>query len=237
MKQTSTRRWGNADHPFPGCAKSRTKPGIAVVGLRADIGNPTTTEAGAGLAIGHNVLRDALMDMLGIPPAGTEAIGARLKTLLGLGLRRQGEQAPGRGRGHRNCLADALDAALAFTLQRAFVPPSAVVDLVVVNRTAIDAYWAAAARGVPVSISVEIDALTQVGREGMRTGRFSENASGCLTLIDPAKRCRSMPRAPAPRVTVDLTELYGLTTDSLRRAGVGRAALGAAEARIGALTA
>ena len=237
MNQASARRWANAPHPFHGSAESRAKTGMNVVGARAGFANPPASGAGVVLTIGHNVLRDALMDMLGIPPAGTEAIGARLKTLLGLGLRRRGEQAPGRGRGHRNCLADALDAALAFTLQRAFVPPLAVVELVVANRTTFDAYWAAAARGEAVSVAIEIDALTQVGREGMRTGRFSQNPSGRLALIDPAKRSRSTPRALAPRVTVDLTELYGLMTDSLRRAGVGRAALGAAEAHIGAQTA
>lgn len=206
------------------CEVGGARTGIRV--LRTTVrGSAPTGSAEPGLTIRHNVLRDALIDALGLPPVGTEAFGARLKLLLGLGIRRDDARAPGRGRGHRNSLVDGLDAALAFQLQRAFVPPSAIVALLVAERPALDSAWAAAARGEASTVAIAIDALAQAGGEGMRTGRFSEDPRGSLTLATPQPSRVRTRSVPAPRVVVDLAELHEALLDALRRAGVPRADL------------
>ncbi len=189
--------------------------------LRTSVRGATTTDPGERpLTIRHNVLRDALVEALGTPPGGGVSIGPRLQILLNMGLRRADGPAPGRGRGHRNGLADALDAALAFTLQRAFAPPSAIVAMMLENRGSLDARWTAAARGAAASVTVEIDALRHAGREGMRTGRFSEDPVGTLTLVGEGTSARRPRSAPAPRITIDLAGLHRTMTGCLRRAGV-----------------
>ncbi|KQT33654.1 hypothetical protein ASG29_06485 [Sphingomonas sp. Leaf412] len=194
--------------------------------------NPRDINDVAALVIRYNVLRDALVAAFGTPDKGTEAMGARVKALLGLGLRRHAGPAPGRGRGHRNGLPDALDVALALTLQRAFVPPAAAAALLTGNRPTLDALWAAAARGERAEVTVAIDALSHTGRDGMRSGRFSEDPVGTLTLTGRQDARNAGGSLPPPQVTIDLTAIYDVTTGSLRRAGLPHADLSRAEHRL-----
>lgn len=197
----------------------RRPPAIKVVRTRLR-GSPARSDADEPLTIRHNILRDALVQALNVPSQGTRAVGTRLQLLLGMGLRRNGDEAPGRGRGYSNGLADALDAALAFTLQRAFVPPSAVVALLLEHRLMLDAKWAAAARGEQAKLTVAIDALSQAGRDGTRTGRFSEDPTGTLKIVGHHSSPRSVSLADPPRIAINLTDLYAVTIENLRRVGV-----------------
>lgn len=182
--------------------------------------------------IRHTVLRDAMMEMFGVAPNGADALEGRIKTLLALGLRRAGGTSPGRGRAHVNTLPDALDTALALTLQRAFIPPTAIAALLVRERATVEAGWSAAARGEPVTIVVEADAFGPIGRPGRRTGRFAEDVIGTLRLTSPARARPGVRLAAPPRITVDLATLYAQVTGSLRRAGAALAELHAAEAML-----
>lgn len=198
----------------------RKRPGgIKVVKTRLR-GSPVDPDSEDPLTIRHTILRDALVEALNVQPQGAKAIGTRLQLLLGMGLRRNGDEAPGRGRGYSNGLADALDAALAFTLQRAFVPPSAVVALMLEHRPELDEKWAAAARGERVSLTVVVDALSQAGRDGVRTGRFSEDPKGTVTLAGSVSSTKTSHLASAPRISVNLTDLYNVTIENLGRVGV-----------------
>lgn len=213
----------------PATEREGARPSSSRDTATAGTGLPARERETATLAIRHNVLRDALARTMGTPPDGAEAMGARVKALLGLGLRRDGGPAPGRGRGHRNGLPDALDVALALTLQRAFVPPAAAAAFLVANRDAVDGLWAAAARGERAAITVAIDALSHAGRTGRRTGRLSEDPVGTLSVAE-TRGARATPHSVRPpEVTIDLRALYDVTTDNLRRAGVPRADLRRAE--------
>lgn len=195
---------------------------------------PTEANPERPLTIRHTIMRDALLASLNVAPEGAEAIGKRLQLLLGLGLRRNQEQSPGRGRAYSNGLAEALDAAFAFALQRAFVPPSAIVSLMLEHRPLLDAKWAAAARGERSNLTVSIDALFQTGRDGVRTGRFSEDPSGTLSIVGAGCPRRTAHLASPPRIVVDLTELYDVTIENLRQVGVPVVDLHRAGAIIGA---
>jgi len=179
---------------------------------------PTRSTNGDAGTIRHNAIRDAMAEIMDVPTAGVEALGARVKALLGLGLRRDSAPAPGRGRSHRNGLPDALDVALALTLQRAFVPPVAAASLITGHREAIDSLWSAAARGEEVSLTVVIDALSHLARRDVRTGRFSEDPAGTLRLADPQERAPAGEPLAPPRITVDLRALHRAATDALLRA-------------------
>lgn len=191
--------------------------GIKIIRTRVH-GSPIEPNPEQPLTIRHTIMRDALMASLKVPPEGAEAIGKRLQLLLGLGLRRKQEQSPGRGRGYINGLAEALDAAFAFTLQRAFIPPSAVVSLMLDQRSLLDARWAAAARGERSKLTIAIDALARTGQEGIRTGRFTEDPRGSVTLAGALSRKAEL--ASAPTIIVNFTELYRVTVENLRRVGV-----------------
>ena len=197
-----------------------------IEGAATALAPPPTRPADRDTArIRHGAIVAAVAEMAGVPPTGRDALGARIKSLLGMGMRRHAGASPGSGRGQVNGLRDALDVALAMTLQRAFAPPAAVASFMLANRTALDRAWGVAARGGRPTITVAFDALAHTpGTAGGQTGGVA-----AISFAEPASTGRNRDKVAAPRLTVDLHALYDATLDGLRRAGIARADLRAAE--------
>lgn len=172
-------------------------------------------------AIRHTVLRNGLLQMFGLPARGADAMSARLKALMGGGLRRQTSAKPGRGKAYRIELIEALDVALALFLQRAFVPPTAAISFLQEHRNNIDRHWRKAASGEQSRITVSVDAFALLGGTTARTGRFSQDATGTIEMI----ACRHVARMKGqkigpPSITIDLQALHSALTECLLACGM-----------------
>lgn len=174
-------------------------------------------------------MREPLLHAFGIPGSSAHTLSERLKTILRLCVGRNRGTAPGRGRACRNCLLEVLDAALAVTLQRAFIPPTAIAAMLVEHRHELEASWARAWSRCAEIIVVEIDAFSGNDRAGQRTGRFSEDTTGTLTLGVSGRRVRRAALVAAPGIEIDLDQLYSLVIRGLFHVGIPLAELRRAE--------
>lgn len=172
-------------------------------------------------SIRHTILRNAMLAMFGLPESGADAMSARLKALLGGGIRRQNDARPGRGKAHHTNLAEALAVALALHLQRAFAPPSAVIDMILLQDDLLASEWRKAAAGQPSTILFSVDAFGNMGIPAKRTGRFAESAAGTIHISSGRKNCMADRGTMAPpMIRVDMRAFYHLVTAHLLDAGM-----------------
>jgi len=176
------------------------------------------------VAIKHGALKTALMRTLGVRDEGEGPFNARMKTFLQLGLFGPiGIQRERRNYGYS--LTSALKWAVAMTLQRAYVPPSAVVDFM--NRHDHDLQrlfrHLRTGDGPPLRLRINIEALQPLGDEERSKGRGSRGGeTGTLSLREATRTPFDM-AAAAPVLDIDLRELGNKLMVNLADAGVSAA--------------
>lgn len=173
------------------------------------------------IGIKHGMLKTALMRTLGVRDEGEGPFNARMKTFLQLGLFGPvGIQRERRNYGYS--LTSALKWAVAMTLQRAYVPPSAVVDFL--NRHDRDLQWMfrrlRTGDGPPLVLRVNIEALQPLGNEPRSKGRGSRGGETGTLSLGEANRTLFDIAAAAPALEIDLRELGNKLMVNLADAGV-----------------
>lgn len=160
------------------------------------------------VAIKHGVLKTALMRTLGVRDEGEQPFNGRMRTFLQLGLFGPvGIQRERRNYGYS--LTSALKWAIAMTLQRAYVPPSAVVDFL--DRHDKELYrlyrQLRAGDGPPLRLRIHLEALLPLGDEQRSKGKGARGGeAGTLQLGEPPQKPFDVV-ASAPVLDIDLREL------------------------------
>lgn len=172
------------------------------------------------VAIKHGVLKTALMRTLGVRDEGEQPFNARMRTFQQLGLFGPvGMQRERRNYGYS--LTSALKWAIAMTLQRAYVPPSAVVDFL--DRHDRELYrlyrQLRTGDGPPLRLRVYIEALLPLGDEQRSKGKGARGGeAGTLQLGQPPQKPFDV-AASAPILDIDLRELGNKLFVNLADAG------------------
>ena len=160
------------------------------------------------VAIKHGVVKTALMRTLGVRDEGEQPFNARMRTFLQLGLFGPvGIQRERRNYGYS--LTSALKWAIAMTLQRAYVPPSAVVDFLDQHDRELYPLYRQlrTGDGPPLPLRVHIEALMPLGDEQRAKGKGARGGeTGTLQLGDPPQKPFDV-AASAPILDIDLREL------------------------------
>ena len=160
------------------------------------------------VAIKHGIVKTALMRTLGVRDEGEQPFNARMRTFLQLGLFGPvGIQRERRNYGYS--LTSALKWVIAMTLQRAYVPPSAVVDFL--DRHDKEFYrlyrQLRTGDGPPLRLRVHIEALSPLGDEQRAKGKGARGGeTGTLQLGEPPQKPFDI-AASAPVLDIDLREL------------------------------
>ncbi|GEM71359.1 hypothetical protein SAQ01S_11250 [Sphingomonas aquatilis NBRC 16722] len=175
------------------------------------------------VGIKHGTLKAALMQTLGIRAEGEGPFNSRMRTFLQLGLFGPvGVQRDRRNYGY--ALSSALKWAIAMTLQRAYVPPSAVVDFLSRHDHDLYALFRQLRRGdgPPLRLRISVEALQALGDEERSKGRGSRGGdTGTLHMNGPTHQPFDA-AASAPMLDIDLRELGNKLIANLIEAGVSK---------------
>lgn len=160
------------------------------------------------IGIKHGVLKNALMRTLGVRDEGEDAFNSRMRTFLQLGLFGPvGIQRERRNYGYS--LTSALKWAIAMTLQRAYVPPSAAVDFL--NRHDGDLQrlfrQLRSGDGPPLRLRINIEALQPLGDEERSKGRGARGGESGTLSLGGSTRSPFEDAAAAPVLDINLREL------------------------------
>lgn len=173
------------------------------------------------IGIKHGILKAALMRTLGVREEGEAPFNSRMRSLLHLGLFGPvGIQRERRNYGYS--LTSALKWAIAMTLQRAYVPPSAIIDFLDRHDGDLQRMFRhlRTGDGPPLRLQVNIDALQPLGDEERSKGRGARGGeSGTLSLGEPSRTPFDI-GAAAPVLEIDLRELGDKLFVNLADAGV-----------------
>ena len=176
------------------------------------------------VAIKHGALKTALMRTLGVRDEGEGPFNARMKTFLLLGLFGPiGIQRERRNYGYS--LTSTLKWAVAMSLQRAYVPPSAAVDFLHRHDHDLQRMFRHLRNGdgPPLRLRINIEALQPLGDEQRSKGRGSRGGEAGTLSLGGATRTPFDAAAAAPVLDLDLREIGNKLFVNLVDAGVSAA--------------